>query len=802
MGLLRWRQRPVPRRDRQPRHSHRGDDRGGHRQIAAVTDNGIGVAGVSRNVRLLPVRMYGGAAGFISALIQGIDYARVEGAKVISVSYNIDGYTSLLVEAIQRAAAADVLYVNSAGNNSQNIDSLRGAIRNMTNNAIFVASVDHNDNLSSFSNFGNTVDVAAPGSSVLSTVNPNTYGNFSGTSMACPHVAGAAAVLRSYFPTMTAPQLITRLRVSSDPKASLAGRILSLAGRILGGRLNLANALDTDTTPPDAPTGLTITGRVTHGLRMQFVSPGDDGMSGTPANYEIRFSRNPISVANFASTPINSMPPPVSGGTTVNFQAIGLFPGESFYVAVRAVDNLGNIGPLATGNIGPLATAGPFTTRSATVIDRVEGAAQFTGSPWATTTTQSASPTRSWTDSPAGNYGNSVDVSLTSISSYPITGNTFLRFSARLSLETNWDFLHIEASPNNGATWTRVGTLTGEPNVWQVYSANLSAFAGQSVRIRFRLVTDSSVTRDGVYIDDIYLAPVNQIWSDNVEGAARFTAGAPWATTTTQALSPIRSWADSPAGNYANNVNATLTGNETVSVTSLADAHAVFGMNLNTELFNDTLRVLITADGGPTLERTRYSGANGWGYYAAPVQGIASSRVSFQFVSNGSTAADGVYLDDIGFAGEPWEPVTLVTGTVNLDGYTGPPAAEPMTLVVRSGGNPIFTTSIVLTASGPEQGTFSVVVPAQGVHDLALKGSHWLRRTLTAVNLTPGLANQTFNLVNGDIDGSNAIDSDDFDVLVANFGLAVATGDLTGDNLVDSDDYDIVVRNFGLNGNP
>ena len=111
-------------------------------------------------------------------------------------------------------------------------------------NLIAVAVTDHNDSLASFSNFGNiSVDLAAPGVSILSTVPFDGYDSFSGTSMATPHASGVAALVYSQFPGLTPAQVKDRILSGVDPVPGLSGVTVT------GGRLNAANALTSGPTP-------------------------------------------------------------------------------------------------------------------------------------------------------------------------------------------------------------------------------------------------------------------------------------------------------------------------------------------------------------------------------------------------------------------------------------------------------------------------------------------------------------------------------------------------------------------------
>jgi hypothetical protein len=222
--------------------------------VGAVGNNGVGVIGANPRCWIMPIRMYDGQGTWMTDLVSSIDYAWRNGARVISVSYNIDGFTTALSDAIARAGAADVAYVNSAGNNAQQ-DPPRGQLRNVHQNIIFVAATDRRDARSSFSNYGRNIEIAAPGSDILSTVPGNQYQRSSGTSMSTPHVAGVLGFVRSLNPTLNARQALNRLITTADSKPGLG---------ISGGRMNMLKAIMTSTTVPlsaismfegSAPTG-------------------------------------------------------------------------------------------------------------------------------------------------------------------------------------------------------------------------------------------------------------------------------------------------------------------------------------------------------------------------------------------------------------------------------------------------------------------------------------------------------------------------------------------------------------------
>ena len=219
--------------------------------IAARRDNGVGVAGVSRGVTIIPAKFMGVAGGTTAGAVQALDYLTDlkvrHGLNIIATnnSWGGGGYSQALFDAITRAAKADILFIAAAGNGGpdeigDDSDWIPAYPGNYDTTAtagydavISVAATDQSDLLAPFSNYGaTTVDLAAPGTLVLSTTPQNTYNFSNGTSMAAPHVTGAAAI--AYALTgKTGANLRDVILAAVDPVAALAGRTVT------GGRLNL-----------------------------------------------------------------------------------------------------------------------------------------------------------------------------------------------------------------------------------------------------------------------------------------------------------------------------------------------------------------------------------------------------------------------------------------------------------------------------------------------------------------------------------------------------------------------------------
>lgn len=217
--------------------------------IGAVGNNGLGVVGVNWGVKIMALKFLSASgSGSTSDAIEALNYAVAHGVKVSNNSWGGGGYSTALFNAIQAAQNAGHIFVAAAGNANQNIDSRPSypASYNLAN-VVAVASTTSTDARSSFSNYGvNTVDIAAPGSGIVSTTPGNTYSNFSGTSMATPHVVGAIALYWDANPTATAAQVISRLTSTADV-------IPGLTNAVAGGRRLNVGAMLQDVVPPVPP---------------------------------------------------------------------------------------------------------------------------------------------------------------------------------------------------------------------------------------------------------------------------------------------------------------------------------------------------------------------------------------------------------------------------------------------------------------------------------------------------------------------------------------------------------------------
>jgi subtilisin family serine protease len=228
------------------------DDHGTHVSgtIGAMGGNARGVVGVCWNVKIITAKFLGAAGGTTANAVQACDYlADLKSRHNLDLvasnnSWGGGGYSQSLYDAIQRANVADILFVAAAGNGGSdgvgdNNDAIPSYPSNYTHaNVIAVASITSSGAKSGFSNYGaTTVDIAAPGSGIYSTLpanNANKYGSYSGTSMATPHVTGAAALYAASHPGSNAATIKNAILGSAVPTPSMAGRCVT------GGRLNVS----------------------------------------------------------------------------------------------------------------------------------------------------------------------------------------------------------------------------------------------------------------------------------------------------------------------------------------------------------------------------------------------------------------------------------------------------------------------------------------------------------------------------------------------------------------------------------
>jgi subtilisin family serine protease len=230
---------------------------------SGVTNNHTGIAGVGFHCRILPVKASSdndtraGGFAFIIAGFQGVAYAAQMGANVISLSWGGPGASQFEQDVVNFATEHGSLIVAAAGNGSSSEPSYPAGY----DHVISVAATNGSDVKESYSNFGSSIDVCAPGgdfngvnTTILSTYFPSTYAGLAGTSQATPQVSGVAALVKANFPSYNPLQVGEQVRVSCDDISAQNPGFVNTLGR---GRINAYRAL-TLSSPSIRMTSFTI----------------------------------------------------------------------------------------------------------------------------------------------------------------------------------------------------------------------------------------------------------------------------------------------------------------------------------------------------------------------------------------------------------------------------------------------------------------------------------------------------------------------------------------------------------------
>jgi hypothetical protein len=261
------------------------DDQNGHGThtggtVGAVGDNGVGITGINWDCDLIALRV-GNQSLSTSAIYASVEYACDMGARVSNNSYGGGGYAQAFFDIIEAAGnSCGHVFCAAAGNGGYEGASYPAAYN--LSNIISVAAVDSNENLAGFSQYGvGTVDIAAPGVDILSSV-PGGYSQYSGTSMATPHVAGVAGLVSSMLGNVPASDVIEAILGSARPTSSMNGIVAT------GGVLDAAAAMENLFRAPIATLLTSVPTNVLGGESLQVdfsIDPRDDTISNYSAFY-------------------------------------------------------------------------------------------------------------------------------------------------------------------------------------------------------------------------------------------------------------------------------------------------------------------------------------------------------------------------------------------------------------------------------------------------------------------------------------------------------------------------------------
>ena len=358
--------------------------------IGGVGNNGIGVAGVNWNVKVMPLKTHDDVVGGSTSVtvintFQYVTMMKNRGVNIRATSNSYGGppeagtYDQALKDAIDASGRAGVLNVFAAGNqltvneeeDNDRLPTYPGSYNSPS--ILAVAASDQNDNRASFSHYGlTTVDVAAPGVSVMSTVLNGGYGSKSGTSMATPHTAGAAALLAAAHPGLSAASLKATLMNSVDVLPQWTGLTVT------GGRINVAQAIA-------APTVCTFT---LSGASMAFPLEGGNGSVGVGSATNCGFD-------GFSDQPwVVVTSDPGSGNGAVGYTVLPNHNLEPRSATLLVAGRIYTITQYGTGPVLPTATvSGRVMTPDGKGINKA-----------AVTISDSFGPSRQTLTDSAGNY--------------------------------------------------------------------------------------------------------------------------------------------------------------------------------------------------------------------------------------------------------------------------------------------------------------------------------------------------------------------------------------------------------------
>jgi subtilisin family serine protease len=284
----------------------------------AAADNTVGVIGVAPECRLMPLRI-DLTAGMNQNRADAINYVATQATAsplarfVINCSWRMSGDHTGVRTAIQNAVNRNVVVVFAAGNDNRNTD-ITPQFPGVYPEVIAVAALDQRDQKAGFSNFGNNVDVSAPGVNIRSTIPNNTYGFNNGTSMASPHVAGLAALIWSVKRDLTNDEVRQVIEDTCDDIDAANPGFVGMLGQ---GRINAFRAVSSLAAPLDI-------GTVIH-LQCLGNLPGPRFLDGVTQNGTVVLS--PHNNAPFTGTRWKVGD---GGGGTITLECQGHLPGNRF----------------------------------------------------------------------------------------------------------------------------------------------------------------------------------------------------------------------------------------------------------------------------------------------------------------------------------------------------------------------------------------------------------------------------------------------------------------------------------------
>lgn len=459
--------------------------------IAAVGNNGEGITGVMQSANLMAVKIFDDRGRTSTdAIVRGLLYSAKMGADITNNSWGGKQPSKAILEAF---ASHPGLHIVAAGNAGFDNDKRDNFPSNYDlDNIVAVAATDHHDKKPRFSQYGATkVDVAAPGHHIWSTVPGGEYGEKSGTSMATPHVTGGAGLILSEFPQATNEEIKQRLIYGSDRLEALQGVSVS------NGRINLGTSLEDDSVAPGAPNDFETEEVGIKGGSVSWTTVGDDRWANGAAQLvELWQSSEPLNDANLESARKFMLEQPLEVGdlATFSFQAEPKETPEQFYFGMRSVDNVGNASemrftsvevPAADVALGDDFDSDELHFSASGDFHRIE------------------EPDRGKVFSSRPSQAGSAPVSELVSRSIDLTEkkNAFLKFDYKTDL--GWGETAEVWVSSDGENWNLENEMRRHSSGWREQAADLSAYDGQSIQVKFKVNAKEGKRFGGMRLDAV-----------------------------------------------------------------------------------------------------------------------------------------------------------------------------------------------------------------------------------------------------------------------------------------------------------